>query len=96
VLGQRARHCHALLLTARERVVWPIGKRGEANAFQCSCHPLGTLRSSNPTECGNVAHAERRANVGPLRHECNASRALRRAECVGRLTINQNRSGIGR
>ena len=88
VLRQGARHCHALLLATRKRVVRPISQRRQSNTLQCSFNPLRIRRQSDAAERSNFTHAEWRAHIGPLRHQCNPSSTLQRTECMDWFAIN--------
>jgi hypothetical protein len=96
VLRQGARHCYALLLTTRKRVVRSISQSRQSNALQCSFHALRIRRPSDATERSNFTNTEWRANIRPLRHQCNPSGALQRTECMDRFAINEYRSRIRR
>jgi hypothetical protein len=54
-----------------------------------SFHALRIRRSSNATERRHFTNAERRANIGPLRDQCNASGTLRGTQRMDRFAINE-------
>jgi hypothetical protein len=89
VLRERTRYRHALLLTTRKRVVRSISQCRQPNALQRSFHALCIRWPGNATERRHFANTERRANIGSLRDQCNASGTLRRTKRVDRFAVNE-------
>jgi hypothetical protein len=111
MLRQSPRHRHALLLTTRERVVRSVSKCRETNPLKRALHPIRNTRTRTATRSGttktdtsqrdatkrsNITRTERRAHIRALRHQCHASRPLRRTHRVYWIAIKQNRSRVRR